>query len=277
VTPVPLRGAEWLAAAPADAVRVPYTAQVVDLDGGFDAVWTRFKRQARNSVRKAERFDLDVRREDGTTPDPRGPAIFRDLYTQAVDRWAGQSGQPLPIARALAARRDRPGQVALAAEHLGASCVMWSVLREGQPVAVNVVLQHGAHALGWLCAMDTALARETLATYLLQSVAIRDACERGVRWFHMGESEEGSGGEHFKRYFGTVPVEYAAIRLERLPLSAGERVARRGFAAVSAGLGEVRTRAAAARTRVAALREPTWHSVEPGPAVQESGPAAERS
>jgi hypothetical protein len=178
-----------------------------------------------------------VRREDGTTasgPDGRGLAVFRELYAQSVDRWAAQRGQPLALARRLAARRDRPGQVAAAAAVLGERCVVWSVLRDGVPVASNIVLAHGDHAIGWMCAMDTTgIARETLATYLLHSLAIRDACEHGVRWFHMGESDAGSGPEHFKRYFGAVPVSYAALRFERLPLSRGEDVARRAFGAVS--------------------------------------------
>jgi hypothetical protein len=244
--PMPLRGGVWDEAAGPDVARVPYTSQVVDLDGGWDALWTTgFKRQARNSVRKAERFELDVRREDGTTaagPDGRGLAVFRELYAQSVDRWAAQRGQPLALARRLAARRDRPGQVAAAAAALGDECVVWSVLRDGEPVAANVVLGNGAggatgqggHAIGWMCAMDTTgIARETLATYLLHSLAIQDACEHGVRWFHMGESDAGSGPEHFKRYFGAVPVSYAALRFERLPLSRGEQAARRAFGAVS--------------------------------------------
>ena len=236
--PMPLRGAVWDEAAGPDVQRVPYTSQVVDLDGGWDQLWEKgFKRQARNSVRKAERFELDVRREDGTTasgPDGRGLAVFRELYAQSVDRWAAQRGQPLALARRLAARRDRPGQVAAAAAALGERCVVWSVLRDGVPVAANVVLVNDRHAIGWMCAMDTTgIARETLATYLLHSLAIQDACEHGVRWFHMGESDAGSGPEHFKRYFGAVPVSYAALRFERLPLSRGEQAARRAFDAVS--------------------------------------------
>lgn len=238
LTPVPLRGAVWEQAASsmADVVRVPYTSQVVDLGDGWDRLWeTGFKRQARNSVRKAERFELDVRREDGRTVQ-RGLGVFRELYAQSVDRWAAQNGQPLAVARRLAAHRDRPGQVAAAAAALGERCVIWSVLRDGEPVAANVVLVHGRHAIGWMCAMDTTgIARETLATYLLHSLALRDACERGVRWFHMGESDAGSGPEHFKRYFGAVPVTYASLRFERLPLSRAERAARRAYAAVSRG------------------------------------------
>ncbi len=241
VTPMPLRGAVWAAAAGAAAERVPYTAQVIDLADGWDALWTtKFRRQARNSVRKAERFDLEIVREDGA--DRRGVDIFADLYAQSVDRWAAQRGQPLAVARRLAARRDRPGQVAAAARALGERCVVWSVLRAGEPVAVNVILTTENHAIGWMCAMDDRLARETLATYLIHSLSLKDACERGVRWFHMGESDTGSGSEHFKKYFGAVPHEYAALRFERLPFSRAERGARAAYGALSAAQASLRAR-----------------------------------
>jgi lipid II:glycine glycyltransferase (peptidoglycan interpeptide bridge formation enzyme) len=96
--------------------------------------------------------------------------------------------------------------------------------------------------------MDEGLARETLASYLLHSVAIQDACAQGIRWFHMGESDAGSGAEHFKRYFGAVPVEYAALRFERLPLSAAEQRARAAYAAISALPDRTRARLRTARS-----------------------------
>ncbi|MEJ2870563.1 GNAT family N-acetyltransferase [Actinomycetospora sp. OC33-EN08] len=235
VVPMPLRGAVWDEAAGAEVGRVPYTASVVDLAAGWDELWAKgFRRQARNSVRKAERFSLDVRRETGARG--RGLDVFRTLYAQSVDRWATDRGQPLAIARRIAAHRDRPGQVAAVAAALGERCVVWSVLRDGEPVAANVVLHEPGtrHALGWMCAMDTTgIARETLATYLLHSLAIQDACAAGARWFHMGESEAGSGSEHFKRYFGAEAVPYSALRYERLPFSRTESAARAAFGAVS--------------------------------------------
>ncbi len=249
ITPMPLRGAVWDAAAGPAMERVRYTSQVIDLVDGWEALWTtKFRRQARNSVRKAERFNLEIRREEGHGD---GVAIFADLYGQAVDRWAAQRGQPLAIARRLAARRDRPGQVAAAARALGERCVVWSVLRAGEPVAVNVILAAENHAIGWMCAMDDRLARETLATYLIHSLSLQDACERGIRWFHMGESDSGSGSEHFKKYFGAVPCEYASLRFERLPFARAEQAARAAFGAVSTAQSSVRS---AVRERLAARK-----------------------
>ncbi len=81
--------------------------------------------------------------------------------------------------------------------------------------------------------MNTEVARETLATYQLQSMAIEDACSNGARWFHMGESEAGSGAERFKTYVGATPVEYHSLRFERLPLTRAEHGLREAFDRVS--------------------------------------------
>ncbi|PVZ13025.1 GNAT family N-acetyltransferase [Actinomycetospora cinnamomea] len=234
VVPVSLAGGPWSAAAPVGAVRVPYRAQVIDLSPGYEQLWsTVFKRQVRNSVRKAERFDLEVRRERGDGPDGVGVRAFAQLYGQSVARWAEQRGQPRWLADRVATSQDRPGQVAAVAAALGERCVVWSAHHEGRPVAVNVVLQHGAHAIGWLAAMDDALARQTLATYVLHCRSLEAAAAEGVRWFHMGESEPGSAPERYKAYFGARPVEYEALRLERLPLTRADRALRRAVARAS--------------------------------------------
>lgn len=235
VVPTSLAGGAWAAAAPAGAIRVPYTAQVVDLSPGYDHLWAKvFKRQVRNSVRKAERFALDVRRERGDDPAGVGVRAFVELYGQQVDRWAAQRGQPLWLAHRVAAAQDRPGQVAAVAAALGERCVVWSAFHEGRPVAVNVVLRHGEHALGWLSAMDDALARETLATYVLHTRSFADAAAEGVRWFHMGESDPGSAPERYKAYFGAASVPYDALRFERLPLTRADRGLRHVVAEASA-------------------------------------------
>lgn len=235
IVPLSLAGAPWSAAAPAGAVRLPYRAQVIDLSQGYAHLWEKvFKRQVRNSVRKAERFDLDVRCERGDDPDGVGVRAFAELYGQSVDKWAEQRGQPRWLALRVAAHQDRPGQVAAVAAALGPRCVVWSAHHQGRPVAVNVVLQHGRHALGWLSAMDTELSRETLATYVLHVRSLEAAAAEGVVHFHMGESDPGSAPERFKAYFGARPVDYEALRLERLPLTRAEHGLRGAVAAASA-------------------------------------------
>jgi Acetyltransferase (GNAT) domain len=234
VVPLPVTAALWSGGAPPGVQRVPYLTQVIDLDGGFDTVWSkRFKKQARGRARKAEQFGLDVRCEHGGDVHGRGVPMFAELYRDMVDRWASQRGQPLWIARLLAARRDRPGHVAAVAAAMGDRCSIWSVTRAGEPVTAGVVLQLGRHSLAWMSAVNAELARETSATYLLKSMQIEEACRAGVRHFNMGESDAGSGVEQFKLNFGADPVQYDALRFERLPLTRTEQQLRVAFAKVS--------------------------------------------
>lgn len=215
VVPMPLTSGPWLAAAPRRVHRVPYLTQILDLEGGFPAVWSRrYRPETRRRVRKASRMSLDVYRDHG-----RGTEAFAVLYRESVDRWARQRGHPLWAARALARRRDQAGRLAAGAAALGEACIMWSAYRAGEPIAVCAVLFHGRHALGWLSANRRVLAQETSATFLLSSLAVEAACAGGARYFHMGESDPGSGVERHKAQFGATAVRYHALRLERLPVT----------------------------------------------------------
>jgi hypothetical protein len=219
VVPMPLSAGVWTGTAPRRARRVPYLTQVLDLDGGFAAVWSRrYRPSARSAVRRAERSGLEIRREHG------GAVVgdFAALYAESVDRWARRQGRPLWLARLLARRSDPPGRLRAATGTLGEACVIWSAYRAGEPVAVSVVLRHGRHSIGWLSAMSRERVGRTGAGYLLESLAIEEACTAGCRVFHLGESEAGSAVEHHKTQFGATPVRYAALRFERLPTTAAE-------------------------------------------------------
>ncbi|WP_067499394.1 GNAT family N-acetyltransferase [Actinoplanes sp. TFC3] len=219
VVPMPLASGLWEAGAPRGVHRVPYLTQILDLAGGFPAVWSqRYRTEVRRHVRRAGRVTLDVYRDHR-----HGLAAFSVLHRLAVDRWARQRGQPLWAARLLARQRNADGELAAAAAALGESCVIWSAYWHGEPVAASVVLHRGRHALGWVSAAHRMLAKETSATYLLSSLAIETACAAGAGYFHLGESDPGSGVEAHKAQFGAEAVRYHALRWERLPLSAGER------------------------------------------------------
>jgi hypothetical protein len=219
LVPMPLTSAAWDAAAPPGARRVPYLTQILDLTGGFETVWSRrYRTEVRRHVRRAGRMGLDVHRDQA-----RGLEAFAVLHRDCVDRWARRRGQPRWAARLLARWRDADGDLAAATAALGDACTVYSAYRAGEPVAACVVLHRGRHALGWLAASHHALAPQTSATYLLSSLAIETACATGARWFHLGESDPGSGVERHKAQFGAAAVRYHALRWERLPLTTGER------------------------------------------------------
>jgi hypothetical protein len=219
VMPMPLTSGTWQAAAPPGVRRVPYLTQILSLEGGFGTVWSRrYRAEARRHVRRAGRMSLDMYRDRR-----RGTEAFAELHRESVERWARQRGQPLWLARGIAQRRDQVGRVAAVAAALGDACTIWSAYRAGEPAAVCVVLQQGRHAMGWMSANCRALAQETSATYLVSSLAVEAACAAGARYFHMGESDPGSGVERHKAQFGATAVRYHALRLERLPMTEGQR------------------------------------------------------
>ena len=223
LTSAPLAAVIWEKAAPAEAIRVPYLAHVLDLDGGFQHVWSkRFRSGVRRDVRLAEKQGLEIR--TGLDSDVVG--VFAELNRRSVDRWAHQRGQPLWLARLVERRRDRVDQLTTGLIALGPMVQVWTAHVRGEPVAANVVVRAGHQAYGWMNAMDRDLSRRTQAGALLQSLAIEDACSSGARWFQFGESDPGSGVGAFKERFGAAPVSYSALRFERLPLTATERHAR---------------------------------------------------
>jgi Acetyltransferase (GNAT) domain len=217
VVPMPLTSPAWQAAAPPAVRRVPYLTQILDLEGGFDTVWRRrYRSEVRRHVRRAGRMSLDVHRDPG-----HGVDAFTVLYRDSIDRWARQRGQPRWAAQALARRRHYVDHLAAAVAALGKACTVWSAYRAGEPIAASVVLHRGRHAVGWLSANNRELAHQTGATYLLSSLAIEAACAAGARYFHMGESDPGSGVQRHKAQFGAIAMEYQALRFERLPMTRG--------------------------------------------------------
>lgn len=214
IRPNPLHAALWQGAATGRRrVRaVPARAQVLDLDGGFDAVWGRFFATTRTQVRKAERLGVQVETATGT----RLLTTFHQLLRTSVDRWADQQHEPRALAQWRLARRDPPDKLAAIADHLGDACRISIAWYDGRPAAGVLVLRdRNAHFTR--AAMDKALAGPSRASTLLQRNAIEQACAAGCRHYHMGESRAGSGVDEFKRRFGATAYDYAEYYFETLP------------------------------------------------------------
>jgi hypothetical protein len=215
IRPNPLHGSVWAAAAPAEVVAIPRIAHVLDLDGGFDHVWTkRFNGKTRNKIRKAEKAGLTIERDRSGELLP----VFYDLFLQSVSRWAAKQHEPLWMARWRARRRDPFTKFESISKAQGDSCRLWIASYHGQPAAAILVLQ-GANAHYTRGAMNKDLAGPTLANYLLHRVAIEEACEAGCRYYHMGETGSSGSLAQFKSQFGAEAFAYAEYRLERVPIS----------------------------------------------------------
>jgi lipid II:glycine glycyltransferase (peptidoglycan interpeptide bridge formation enzyme) len=194
---------------------------VVDLDGGPEQIWKRFRSSARRAVRKAERSGLEIECDTSGRLLP----VFHRLFQLSIERWAGQQHEPVALARWRARRRDPLEKFEQWAAALGDEMRVWVAWKNGSPAASIIVLQ-GANANYTRGAMDKDLAGPTHANDLLQWLAIEDACEAGCRHYHMGESGSSRPLAAFKEKFGARPVEYGEYRIERLPLTRADAWAR---------------------------------------------------
>lgn len=215
IRPNPLHDVAWSAAALPGMIRKPRMAHVLDLEGGFDEVWSnRFKGTARTAVRKAEKSGLVV--ECDTTG--RLVPVFYDLLHQSVDRWAEQQNEPRALAHLRAQQRDPQRKFEILAKTLGEACRIWVAWVNGEPAATILVLQdkNVNYTRG---AMNKDLAGPTQANYLLHRLAIEEACNAGCRYYHMGESGTSDSLSHFKSRFGAEEFHYSQYIIERLPLT----------------------------------------------------------
>jgi hypothetical protein len=222
--PDPATATAWEQGCPAEVTRQPLMAQTVSLAGGFDEVWrTRFHRDARNRVRRAERANVVIERDDTGRLVP----VLQQLYAKSVDRWARRDGVPLALARWRAARLEPARKLRTVAMVHGPRCQVYAAFVDGRPVAAIVVLLGTTVACFWRGAMDEELAGPTYANYLLHRTAIEDAAEAGCTAYHMGNSAPGSTLALFKSRFGAVEQHYASYRLERVSIGSFADRARR--------------------------------------------------
>jgi lipid II:glycine glycyltransferase (peptidoglycan interpeptide bridge formation enzyme) len=219
IRPNPRMGAVWAAAQPDGIVAIPRVAHVLDLDGGFDVVWTkRFTKSTRKRIHKAERSGLVVECDSSGKLVP----VFYDLFRRSIDRWAEQQHEPRLLAHWRNERRDSRRKIETIARVLGETCRIWVAWLRGQPVAAVLLLQ-GKNVNDARSVMDKELAAPVHANDLLLSLAIEEACRAGCRYYHLGESGDSAGLHHYKSRFGAVPYEYAEYHIERWPITRIDR------------------------------------------------------
>jgi Acetyltransferase (GNAT) domain len=222
--PNPLDAQAFDAAEPLGAVVTRRLAHVLDLAGGFSRVWKEgFTTQARTHVRKAERSGLTVECDTSGRLVP----VLYELFDRSIDRWAEQQHEPPALSRWRGHRRDPRRKFELMAESLGEACRLWVAWREGQAAAALLILVlPGANAHSSRSVMDKELAGPTRANYLLQQLAMENACDSGCRHYHLGESGSSASLAHFKANFGARPYPYSQYAFERLPITALDRQVR---------------------------------------------------
>lgn len=215
IRPTALTGDAWASAAPHDLINIKCRSHVLDLQGGFEEVWKhRFNRQARRAIRKAEKAQIEVECDSTGRLVP----AFYQLQQQSVERWATAKHQPAFLARWRASRRDPIRRIQRMSDTLGDAYRIWLAKVNGQPAAAVVVL-FGDNAHYTRGTMDKDLAGPVRASFLLQRLAIEQACKEGCRYYHMGETGTSETLARFKSHFGAQAYDYSEYRFERLPFT----------------------------------------------------------
>jgi hypothetical protein len=199
---------------------------VVRLDGGFDAVWQRFRGEARTAVRKAERTGVVVVRE----PAEASMHEFYGLYTDWVVRRARERRLPVTVMRTRAALAEPIRKFTNVASHLGDACRLWVARQDGRAIAAAITLVHGQQATYWRGYSDKDLAGPTRANNLLHRQMMEDACASGALLYNMGWSGTESL-RRFKRSLGAGLVDFPVYTYERFPAAGldGVTTAARGW------------------------------------------------
>lgn len=215
IRPNPRTGDVWAAARSPGVMSNPRLAHVIDLNGGWEQVWTkRFTKTGRNRIRKAERSGLVVERDTSGRLVP----VFYDLLLRSFDRWASIQHEPRWMAQWRGRMRDPMRKFQKITATLEGACSIWVAWLDGQAAAASLVLQ-GANVNDSRGVMDKELAAPTCASHLIQSLAIEEACRAGCRYYHLGETGSSASLAHFKSSFGAQPYSYAEYYMERLPVT----------------------------------------------------------
>ena len=215
--PNPLTAAAWATAAPVQARATERVAHLINLEGGFDHVWSNlFQKSSRRGARHAEREGVTV--ECDTT----GRLIpeFYALHSQAVSRWSRLQHEPRWMAMRRHRHDDPLEKFEAIARCLRERCQVWVARVGAKPIASMIVLQ-GNNAYDFRAAMDED-ATSYRANDLLLRFAVCEACRAGCRSYYMGDSGHSATLGQFKERFGARPYDYAEYVLERLPISAAE-------------------------------------------------------
>lgn len=220
IRPNPLHGDLWSEAAVGTRwTPVLRNAHVLDLSGGYDAVWTdKFPGKTRSKIRRAGKASITIvsgRNEDLISD-------FDGLFRQSVQRWAGKQNEFAWLAGLRAKVRDPKAKFRAFAQNTGGLVTFWLAYRNDQPVAgIMVLMDRNAHYTRG--AMDKRLIGNTYANHLLHASAIEAACKAGCRHYHMGETGSSTSLAQFKSSFGAESRPYAEYVHERIPLLSADR------------------------------------------------------
>ena len=221
IRPDPLDFPAWADAVNPSVTLISRRAHVIDLTGGADAVWSKMSKSARRGTRLAERAGVRVETD-------RTGALLKDyyrLFLLSVNRWAERQHEPQALAHFRARRRDPLAKLQAMADTLGKAFAVTLAYIDDQPAFGSITLL-GQTAHDTRAAMDRERIGATCAGDLVQWRTVQLACDLGCTTYHLGESGASASLAQYKEKFGAEPVDYAELRLERLPYTRADQTVR---------------------------------------------------
>jgi len=187
------------APAPGAAAETAAT-HIVDLSGGFDAVWNNgFDKPRRRRVRRAEEQGVTVRPSSGDEDVRR----FVQVYRSRLEAWKSGSGHPEALFFELVRRGAGVRTRLFVAEH------------GDDVVGGHLNLYHHRSVIAWY-GMASAKGDELNAGTLLYARCIRDACESGCADYNLGASLGKKSLIAYKESLGGREYRYRILRYRRL-------------------------------------------------------------
>jgi len=223
VRPDPLQAVAWSEVKGYGITRIARRAHVIDLSGGIEAVRSRLPKSTLRGIRTAEKHGVRVERDRDGSLLP----LYYELYLTSIKRWAAHQHEPPALARWRGVRRDPIDKLYELSARMGDAFRVYIAFVEDRPAAGSISLI-GRTAHDTRGAMDRDLAARPRANELLMWTTITAACEAGCSIYHLGESGQSTSLAQFKERFGARAVDYAEIRLERLPVTRIDGAVRSG-------------------------------------------------
>jgi len=193
-----IRTRRRLAGLPTSEHKVSMT---LDLNPDPDVLWKKFTSAHRQDIRKGYK--------NGLTARIGGLDLLDDFYAVLSESWRDM-GTPIY-------RRSYLETVARTFAEFTRICVVYS---GDEPAAASLDMLGADTAEGlWLGSRGKF--RKMYAGYVLYWELIKNACERGLKRFHLGRSTAQSGGEVFKKKWNAYPTQlhwqYVLRGQHRLP------------------------------------------------------------
>lgn len=166
---------------------------VLTLDKGYDAIFKNYSRGRKSSVKKARKMGVEI---GVAETEEEFRSYYYEVYQDSLRRWEDNvlANYPYSLFEQIYQRRSE-------------SMKLWVAKVDGEIVSGNLIFYHNRHVVYWHGAT-----RESYFSYrpgcLLMTEIIRDACQKGFRYYDFNPSGGLKGVETYKERFGAQRVHF---------------------------------------------------------------------